>query len=168
MKYIATPHGPLVEGASPELLRELLEQYEEKLVALGAPVRETMLPGIGRDEVESKLALRGLACPDEIAVWFGWHNGYNRAGMRHPGIPLIFNASLDRSLKAYDDSTREFALAWEKGINYASLAYGATEGWLRLQGISDAIAVECVNPGAEPPRVIFANSEFTDPDAQHL
>lgn len=167
MEYEVTPNGPMARGSSAAMLRELLDEYEDKLERLGGPVRETMLPGLDRVEIEAKLASRGLAMPEEIAVWYGWHNGYKRGPVMTQGIPIIFPTTLDQSLKAYDDSEGLYAWADENGVDYESVAFGAVRGWLPLQGISEAIAVQCVIPGDEPPRVIRANASFTEPGLEH-
>jgi hypothetical protein len=163
MTFIQTPDGPMLTGSSPDLLQTLLIRYEEVLTSLGGPVADTMNPGLGSFEVEIKLRSRGLSCPDELLVWFGWHNGVMLEGLRTAGIPGLFPAGLDACLAAYDQSRSELEDYVELDLDYESLAYGATEGWLRLQSISESIAVECARDGASPPRTRWANLDFTDP-----
>jgi hypothetical protein len=164
MTFENTPHGPLLTGSSPELLRTLLLEFEDELESLGCPTRSTLLPGLDRVEIEAKLASRGLACPEELVVWFEWHNGYAR-DERAPigGLPLIMPASLDDALAAYDDSRMELELAFSEELDLERLSFGAVEGWLRLASYSETVAVECSIGGATPPRIRWANVDFAEP-----
>lgn len=162
-EYELTPDGPLLRGANAVRLRELLRSYEAKLAEFGPPLSESMYPGIDRVEVEVKLASRGLSCPAEVVEWFGWKNGVVLDGVRTAGIPMIFPATLDQALRAYDDSRIELEDALTYSLDYEGLAYGAVEGWLRLQSISESVAVECVASGDTPPRVRWAAPDFIEP-----
>jgi hypothetical protein len=105
-----------------------------------------------------------LACPDEIVVWFGWHNGVRLVnGRRWGGIPLFLPHSLDESLHIYDLNRAELERAYEEGVDYELATYGAGEGWIQLDPLSESIAVECISSGPQPPRVRWANADFADP-----
>ena len=165
MTYLNTPDGPMLEGSSPSRLAALLAEYEVILEGLGAPVAETMSPGVDSIEVEAKLASRGLLCPVEIAVWFGWHNGVHKVdGRRWGGIPLFLPHYLDEALHVYDLNRRELERSFAEGVDYEWATYGAGEGWIQLDPLSESIAVECVRGGAAPPRVRWANIDFADPN----
>ncbi len=166
-RYLSTPDGPMLEGASPQRLRELLEQYEAALTSLGSPVADYLNPGISRLEIDAKLSSRGLRCPEELVVWFRWHNGVvRRPGILIGGLPVIRMATLDEALKTYDDSRGDLELALSEELDYDSLTYGAGEGWLRLETSSEAVAVECNEPGDAPPRIRSANVSFAERETE--
>ncbi len=164
MTYLETPDGPMLEGSSAARLGELLVDYEAILSELSGTLESTMMPGIEPVEVEVKLASRGLSCPDEIAVWFGWHNGVRLIdGRRRGGIPLFHPHSLDEALHVYDLNRAELERAYAEGVDYELATYGAGEGWIQLDPLAESIAVECVRGGAQSPRVRRPNIDFADP-----
>jgi hypothetical protein len=56
-------------------LRGLLDELEHRLRAFGAPIVEAFRPGVSADEVRAVLAAEGLSAPDDVVVWWGWHDG---------------------------------------------------------------------------------------------
>jgi hypothetical protein len=56
-------------------LPALLHTLEERLRAAGALITEHWRPGADRERVEQGLASVGLQAPDEVVIWFGWHDG---------------------------------------------------------------------------------------------
>jgi hypothetical protein len=72
---IATPQGPSVHGAGPELLGDLLEQLEQSLRDAGVPVLDYFQPRASREEVQRAFEECGLLPSEEAVVWFDWHNG---------------------------------------------------------------------------------------------
>ena len=71
---LITEDGPTVVGAGPDLLRRLLTELERELAAQAVPV-DLLLPGVDGGEVRRSLQKAGRDAPDEIVVWFEWHNG---------------------------------------------------------------------------------------------
>jgi hypothetical protein len=165
MSYLSTANGPMIEGASAQMLAQLLDEYESILEnELGGPVGATMALGIDQDEVETKLASRGLRCPDEVAVWFGWHNGTPRIDGRAVGaIPFIYPCSLDESLELYDADRKDLEVAFENAWDYELATSGAGEGWLRLGPLSETVAVNCRQGGSSPMEVRWTDRDFADP-----
>jgi cell wall assembly regulator SMI1 len=63
-------------AVSPQRLRDALRRADDVLARAGAPVVRGLQPGLGADEVRDQMASLGLTAPDDLLVWFGWHNGY--------------------------------------------------------------------------------------------
>jgi len=81
----------MVEGASPELLRELLNEYEELIRDRTPDDWNTAQPGLRRIEIVEFLASIGLVPPDEIIVWWEWQGGHATGrpySIRHPHLTL--------------------------------------------------------------------------------
>lgn len=135
---ISSELGWTVEGASPELLLGLLEEYQRALHRAGFESRDWLEPGIDRDQVRSVLAPTGLEAPDELLVWYAWQNGPRRHadGTIFATLPLSFlPAPLAWSANAYRRQMDEWVPAglWDRG-------------WLTLQD-HRGLSVYC---GAEP------------------
>jgi hypothetical protein len=71
---LTTP-SPRAIDSSPELLRDLLEQWEARLREVHFPVDDAVRPGLDPNHVADTLVARGLEVPSELVVWFGWHDG---------------------------------------------------------------------------------------------
>ena len=56
-------------------LSGLLAALEVRLRRFGAPVVEALRPGAPPELVRAELAAEGLAAPDELVAWWGWHDG---------------------------------------------------------------------------------------------
>lgn len=74
-RTIRTPEGLTVEGASPELLAELLVQYEETLEGLRPGCGAIFRPGLSRDEIVDRFEPLGYVPNEEVIQWWGWHDG---------------------------------------------------------------------------------------------
>jgi hypothetical protein len=72
---IGTPRGPSVDGASAELLRELLRTLETEMRVVGVPVGKLLRPGAIRADIEREFHAWGLVAPEEAIVLFEWHDG---------------------------------------------------------------------------------------------
>jgi len=143
-----TPDGPTVEGASAELLSELLGEYQreaERHVGLFE-----MPAGLAESDVRGALQYVGLACPDELVVLFGWHNGSAPNSSRPspfdriPPVPLRYT-SLQECITAYQGWRENDAESLEAGFSG-----GAGPDWLPLAGGFATIAVRCANDQGAP------------------
>jgi hypothetical protein len=67
--------GLTVANASSDLLRELLTALDRESSRLGVPVSEKLPAGLSRSEIEDLFDSIGLTPPEELLVWWGWHNG---------------------------------------------------------------------------------------------
>lgn len=139
---VQTPFGPSVEGASPDLLAELLVELEACVTAAGGTTSH-LNRGLRRAEAESALATAGLPLPPELSTWFGWHNGevwkdaWNPGPLALPASPLL---TLDESL----------------GMRAAEEPIGVPEWdwdprWLRLTGEWKlGVAIRCITADDAP------------------
>ena len=56
-------------------LSGLLAELEERLRRWRAPILEAFRPGASAEQVRSVLGAEGLAVPDAVVAWWGWHDG---------------------------------------------------------------------------------------------
>jgi hypothetical protein len=141
-----TMAGFTVEDASSDLLAELLDAYDFELKARAAPVWEALLPGLSRGEIEDRLGQAGVEPPEELIVWWTWHNGLRPGvpnALRRPQMSLEFSLAL----RADDDLGLE-PHQWDP-------AYIRVAG----EGAKSSIAVSCATP-VPPPLVRSVAWEF--------
>lgn len=94
-RTVPTPQGLTVEGASPELLAELLEKYEREVVRLVPGSCDILGPGLTHDEIISRIEPLGYHPNGEVVAWWGWHNGFVRMGIRPPHpVPLSLDIAV--------------------------------------------------------------------------
>ena len=62
----------MTEGAA---LSSLLAALDGRLREFGAPAVAALRPGATPDVVRTVLAREGLAAPDDLVAWWGWHDG---------------------------------------------------------------------------------------------
>ncbi|MBG6054957.1 hypothetical protein IWX81_001368 [Salinibacterium sp. CAN_S4] len=72
---VTVDEGLTVVGASPELLEELLDFLDVETTRLGVSVRDALLPGLARQQVQDEFGAVGLQAPEELITWWGWSNG---------------------------------------------------------------------------------------------
>jgi len=63
--------------------RDLLDRFEAVLHSLGAPVAELMRPGLPDEKIDDLIAPTGLTLPDELRIWWRWHDGADEAASNH-------------------------------------------------------------------------------------
>ena len=95
--------GLTVVGASPELLEELLDFLDVETRRLGVSVRDALLPGISRQQVQDELGAVGLHAPEELISWWGWSNGAKPGviGTRSFGFNSLHNTLHSWSLETH-------------------------------------------------------------------
>lgn len=144
-----------VPDASPELLRELLKLLDAELAAGGLHLPSAFGPGMDEGAVEDALHAEGLAAPEEVVVWFGWHNG---SAIRGQPLPNLYPGSLEQALKIYhaivdeEPSEGDDPDAW--------YAY-AGPGWLRLGAETLDLAIDC-RTAAGPPLLRQPSYDFDE------
>jgi len=150
-EIITTPEGFSVEGASPDLLRELLDRFASTTARLGAPIEDYLNPGISEAEIEDSLGKVGLVPPDELVAWWGWHNG------TAPGRNLPLSLDL-RSL--------EISLELYRRQIFGPNQWEWQRSWIPIVGNDPAgIAIDCSAPRDRPPLVRPVNGSIgTHPD----
>ncbi len=141
---VGTPRGPSVEGASPALLAELLDQFETELVRVGVPVGRFLQPGAHPDYVRDVFDRNGLTAPDEAVVWFSWHDGPTRIpGGNHP-LPRFEIWSLDEADdRRHSDGAQPLGRSpdeWDPD-------------WFQIMGPVAGLAMNCGEPVERVPLV---------------
>ena len=70
---------------------------------MGVDLDSVLAPGIGPDEVRRGFGSIGLVAPEELIVWYGWHNGVRLTpGDKYVGLPpFVVQANLDWSISNY-------------------------------------------------------------------
>jgi hypothetical protein len=146
-------------GSSPTLLRELLELLDRELGAAGVAVEAAFNPGLPRDAVEKALHSAGLAVPEEVVVWFGWHNGA-ADGPGQP-IPNFYPVPLTAALSIHT--------IWDQapeGEDPDAWALFAGKGWLRLGADNFSVAVDC-RTADDPPLIRQPTYDFDLASGRH-
>jgi len=130
-----TPSGLTVQGASPEMLLELLDAYSFEVQRQDRDFWSTFQTGLSRAEIVDRLQAVDLEAPEELLTWWTWRNGF-RTGV-NPDVTLP-QMSLEFALKLRDKD--------EMGLEEDEW----NPAWIRVAGYSsqDAMAVRCV-PGEQ-------------------
>jgi hypothetical protein len=102
---IMSPYGLTVEGAGPELLRELLAEYGSVLQRTSPHIWASMAPGLTRGEIVRSLEEVGLPAQEELIVWWTWRNGHIPMVPHGLGFPQY---SLHEALR-YREDDEDFA-----------------------------------------------------------
>lgn len=97
-KLQKTSDGWTVDNASPSLLVELLDELARCAADAGAPLHDVLQPGLSRQQVVDGLGQLGLAAPEELVAWWGWHNGSRPGLIGGQGMALN---SLEYALAIY-------------------------------------------------------------------
>lgn len=73
-------------------LRHLLERLEEHWWRQGADIARALQGGLTDGEIDALMAPLGIRLPDELRIWWGWHNGTEPLDTIGPGgwdfVPL--------------------------------------------------------------------------------
>jgi hypothetical protein len=168
-----TRNGPMAVGSSPSLLANLLEAYEIELIAAGAPLRDWLQPGLDRVETVRKLNDAGLAAPQELVIWYGWHNGAVESPtqpLARRALPRFTFGSIERVVARYRQGVDFInSPAFESmSLDRESYEWGAGEGWLRIVDDNYGCAVDCTGPAGQAPRLHYATEDFGMPGSESL
>jgi hypothetical protein len=130
-KTYATEHGLTVEGASPELLAELLDTYAYEIYQRNPEAWEGMSPGLSPDDIVEELTAEDIPASEEATVWWSWTNGY-----RPDRPPLLSNPPLPlgSAIESYVTDRDIYKFELLPGPN-----------WIRVTGLdrSTSIALHC-------------------------
>lgn len=145
-----TPDGFTVEGASPELLAELLNEYESELSSAGVPVSRALAPPADAEALVAAFESQGLNLPEELRVWWAWHNGLVQTA---PRVPTRFNfLPFEQALRIYDEST------------FGTDSFSWHRGWLKITRGNNALAVRCDAHGSPLVRFVSPTGASTAPE----
>lgn len=142
--------GLTVDGAGPELLHELLAEYEAILERTDPRSLASLQPGLTRDDIVQRLDGAELAAPEELIVWWTWRNGYapmTPHGLMNPQLSL------------------ELALIFRSDDEDMAFENLPSPSWLRVMGhdLGDSVGVTC-DEKINPPWVRTVNPQFNVPD----
>jgi hypothetical protein len=122
----------------------LLEELEVTLAAAGVPVN-LFRPGIGSAEVRNRFRSIDRDVPDEVVVWFQWHDGtaMSDSGRMIPILPVFEHWTLDMVIG---------------NIRNPRLPYGHepwewNPEWIQLTGDNHGMAVNVAKSSDEAPLV---------------
>jgi hypothetical protein len=148
----------MVEGASAEMLRELLSAFEGELENQGVPLGTLLAAGVTREYVLEMFARVQLTPPDEVVVLYEWRNGITPVQGSEYALPMFAFPSIERTVEAYLSPT-----GWPKGDE----DWQWKPDWIQIMGQGYGLAVCTSDPPADPPlaRGISVDGEFgTQPD----
>ncbi|CAN5267717.1 hypothetical protein BH09ACT1_BH09ACT1_12080 [soil metagenome] len=119
-----TSRGFTVLGAGPDLLSELLHILDFEAKKRGVPVDDYYAPGLSRSQVEDPLGQIGISPPEELLVWWGWHNG-----IRSPKyMTRLDQFSLDVAVSKYQHSDRGSESIFEWHPSWIHVAGSGNDG----------------------------------------
>jgi hypothetical protein len=170
---ILTDNGPMAQGSSPELLRELLETYEYECDRMGSPIKRALASGIPEKQVREMLAEVGLVANDEVVTWFGWHDGVSTEidfEISVHAMPDFVAAPLFYAIQRYRDMVLEFEPPYGTDVPWEYFMFGAGEGWLMLIDSNRGCAIDCFAEldRSTPPRIRSASENFLESGSERL
>jgi hypothetical protein len=151
---VDTPDGLMLKGASPELLRELLNELFDVLGSVGLPVAASLAPGLTSREIRELLLSRGLSAPNELTAWYETFNGTTLGPTQTPVqlFPVYDLHSLETAVALYD-------------LEPASRGVGVEDWnwhpeWLRIAEPVQSLAVRCSADEEGPPLVRAVGHDY--------
>jgi hypothetical protein len=150
--FSETPLGTCLDGASPERLALLLAELDNLLATMGVNLDTVLQPGITPAEVRAAFATVNLVPPDELLVWYGWHNGLRvDSNNKYLGLsPFVAQADLDWSIRGYQYDLAEIIPA---GLGLPN--------WFGIES-DRGLAVYCSGNPADLPLVRRPEAEIYD------
>ncbi|MET0604090.1 MAG: hypothetical protein ABW167_19055 [Baekduia sp.] len=136
----------------------LLEQLEEKLTEINAPVAQLWRPGLAEAEMDALTAEIGISLSIEAKIWWGWHDGVELGAARpwQRGIGGGWDA-LPLAVAVEDTArNRQIAVtiaAENPGFHHADWS----DSWIALCGdvSHPRLACECAVPAGAPSPVHY-------------
>jgi hypothetical protein len=126
------------------LERSVLEAFERQLRDLDVPVVRYLRPGRSEAELDRAQAQLGFDLPEEVRVWFGWHDGVDLAEWPPEqtlgGLQLL---TLDQAI-ASGETNRGIALESVDGDDAeADEMWKSTWLTLGVPGYAMEVALDC-------------------------
>lgn len=145
------------QRSSSEMLRELLGVLDHELERRGLPVKSSMRDGLAPSAVEDAFNVAGLSAPEEVIIWFGWHNGSRIKGQP---LPNLYPVSLEEAMKIH--ALMQQVPEAEDPNEWSAFA---GHGWLRLGSETLDVAIDCRTP-AELPLLRQPSFDFDEQTGQ--
>ena len=92
---------------SPAELPDLLRRLEDHWIHLDVPLARRAAPGLSDQEIDDLLAPTGFELPEEMRIWWRWHNGMTEPDVRD--LDATVSASGWR-LQTLQHSIREYQM----------------------------------------------------------
>lgn len=138
--------------------QQQLDRLERVWRRLDAPVLQYLRPGLADVEIDRLIVSTGLTLPDELRMWWRWHDGSNDPGTDSVGEREIgpggwLHLSLQEAIDLYhyhdnffsematNGSLEEANLTWRKGLFPFSHAVARPNDVLAAQTLVDKNAV---------------------------
>ena len=132
-----TPEGLRLNSASPDLLRTLLDEFEDELRRAGVGFEGWLKPGLDPDEVRATLTVNGFSPNEEVVTWFAWHNGESAPFGASAALPRFALRDLDQVIRHFNGE-----YAQPRGLDW----WQWNPAWLRIAwDYGEGIAVR-LNP----------------------
>jgi hypothetical protein len=156
----------MTQPSHPRLLTaDLLEQFDQRLRDLDAPVARIWRPGLSDDEMDELTKPIGLTLSTEARAWWSWHDGVERGVIRpQPAIgtgwvPLPLSEAV-RQATVY----RGISPAEADADGYIDRRGEWSTSWIALCGnpSPERLACECAVPAGAPSPAIYFDPEGED------
>jgi hypothetical protein len=152
----------MAQKAGAPLLSDLLARLEIELKNKGVPVPELAMPGADPERIRSDFDAVGLTVPDEVIVWFSWHDGPLSESLGPALLPKFTFYSHAEAIKSYQSGY---------GLSRGTEPWEWDPDWFELMGEPGGLAVNCAAPRDHPPlirAIDFAAGLGTSPEAVEL
>jgi cell wall assembly regulator SMI1 len=84
----------------------MLDRLSEHWRRLGAPIAESLRPGLSVAEIDALVAPLGFRLPSEASVWWGWHDGTESARLSHALGNGIVALQLEQAVARHRENRR--------------------------------------------------------------
>jgi hypothetical protein len=152
--------------AGPLLTEGLLEELAERWRAAGAPIADSLRPGLSDAEMDALVAPLGLRLPHEARVWWGWHDGArpsDRLGVSWELGPGFGFFSLGEAVALYHEMRELFRDIWADE-DPGMVDYWWRPSWLPITECRGAVRCDCAVSEDAPTPIYWAYSHDHDAD----
>jgi hypothetical protein len=123
---------------------DLLAALEDRWRMAGVPYLDDLPPGLTDEDIDRQAAPLGFALPDEVRLWYRWHNG--SSGDYVTEMRTITSLAHDV----------EFTLAFSDDPHWP-------RGWLKVMDEKPYVAFDCRGPADAPVPVWHYDHEYDLP-----
>jgi len=129
------------------MLVELLRMWDETLERHAPASWASLAPGLARTDISRRLEALGIAAPEELIVWWEWHNGH-LPGVQHglrPAQMSLSQAESDYMGMSLGHGPDQWDSHWVEvageGWKWSIAVRCATAGEVVVRGISPELGV---------------------------